>query len=96
VDKFPTITFKSTALRWSGDQLVAVDGILTMIGQTKPVTLNVRSLRCTTHFRTKKEVCGVEASTTLKRSDWGIAQKFQPPLIGDEVTLYVQSEGFID
>jgi polyisoprenoid-binding protein YceI len=41
-------------------------------------------------------VCGVEASTTLKRSDWGIAQKFQPPLIGDEVTLYVQSEGFID
>jgi polyisoprenoid-binding protein YceI len=96
VDKFPAITFKSTALRWSGDQLVAVDGLLTMIGQTKPVTLNVKSLRCITHFRTKKEVCGVEAFTTLKRSDWGIAQKFQPPLIGDDVTLYVQSEGFID
>jgi polyisoprenoid-binding protein YceI len=96
VDKFPAITFKSTALRWNGDRLVAVDGLLTMIGQTKPVTLDVKSLRCTTHFRTKKEVCGVEAFAILKRSDWGIAQKFQPPLLGDEVTLYVQSEGFID
>jgi polyisoprenoid-binding protein YceI len=96
VDKFPTITFKSTALRWNGDLLVAVDGILSMLGQTKPVTLNVKSLRCVTHFRTKKEVCGVEAQTILKRSDWGIAQKFQPPLIGDEVSMYIQSEGFID
>jgi polyisoprenoid-binding protein YceI len=96
VDKFPAITFKSTALRWNGDRLVAVDGLLTMIGQTKPVTLDVKSLRCTTHFRTKKEVCGVEAFAILRRSDWGIAQKFQPPLIGDDVTLYVQSEGFID
>jgi hypothetical protein len=41
-------------------------------------------------------VCGVEAFAILRRSDWGIAQKFQPPLLGDEVTLYVQSEGFID
>ena len=96
VEKFPTVTFKSTALRWSGDQLTAVEGTLTMLGQTKPVTLNVKSLRCVTHFRTKKEVCGVEAATVLKRSEWGIAQKFQPPLIGDEVTMYIQSEGFID
>jgi polyisoprenoid-binding protein YceI len=96
VDRFPTVTFKSTALRWNGDQLEAVDGLLTMIGQTKPVTLNVRSFKCITHFRTKKEVCGVEAVTTLKRSEWGIAQKFQPPLLSDEVGLYIQSEGFID
>lgn len=96
VEKFPTITFKSTAVRWNGDQLDSVDGLLTMIGQTKPVTLNVRSFKCIIHFRTKKEICGVEAVATLRRSEWGIAQKFPPPLLSDEVGLYIQSEGFID
>jgi polyisoprenoid-binding protein YceI len=96
VDKFPTVTFKSTALKWSGDKLAAVEGNLTMLGQTRPVTLSVKSMVCTIHFRLKKEVCGVEAFTTLKRSEWSIAQRFQPPLLADEVELYIQSEGFID
>jgi polyisoprenoid-binding protein YceI len=96
VDKFPTASFKSTALKWSGDTLEAVEGNLTMLGQTRPVTLTVGSLACTIHFRTKKEVCGVEAFTTLKRSDWSLGARFPPPLLSDEVDLYIQSEGFID
>jgi polyisoprenoid-binding protein YceI len=96
VDKFPTVTFKSTALKWKGDELEAIEGNLTMLGQTRPVTLSVGSMACVIHFRLKKELCGVEAFTTLKRSDWNIAPRFQPPLLSDEVKLYIQSEGFID
>jgi polyisoprenoid-binding protein YceI len=96
VDKFPTITFKSTAFRFDGDRLDSIEGNLTMLGQTKPVTLSVASLRCTTHFRLKVEVCGVEARTALKRLEWGIAPRFQPPLLSDEVGLYIQAEGFRD
>ena len=96
VDKFPTITFKSTALRFDGDRLDAIEGNLTMLGQTKPVTLSVASFRCTMHFRLKVEVCGVEARTVLKRLEWGIGTRFQPPLLSDEVGMYIQAEGFRD
>jgi polyisoprenoid-binding protein YceI len=95
-DRFPTITFQSTVFRFDGDRLDSIEGNLTMLGQTKPVTLSVASFRCTTHFRLKVEVCGVEARTALKRVEWGIATRFEPPLLSDEVGLYIQAEGFRD
>jgi len=96
VDKFPAVTFRSTAFRFDGDRLAAVDGELTMLGQTKLVTLTVNSYRCTTHFHLKIEVCGVEARTVLKRLEWGIGTRFPPPILSDEVEMYIQAEGFRD
>ncbi len=34
VEKFPTVTYKSTALKFDGDKLVGVDGEMTMMGVT--------------------------------------------------------------
>jgi polyisoprenoid-binding protein YceI len=94
VQRHPEIRFESTALRFTSGVLTGVDGNLTMLGVTRPVTLKVQSFRCTQHFRLKKEVCGAEATTTIKRSDFGMT--YALPLVGDEVTLNIEVEGFKD
>lgn len=90
VEKFPTITFKSSAFKFDGDTLVAVSGDLNMHGVTRPVTLDVTHFRCGEHPMKKVPLCGADAVATLKRSDWGMTTYV--PSIGDEVTLRIQVE----
>lgn len=40
-EEFPQITFKSTAIEKTGDKTAKVTGDLTLVGTTKPVTLDV-------------------------------------------------------
>ena len=54
VEKFPTVTYKSTALKFDGDKLVAVEGEMTMMGVTKPMALKVNSFKCIMHPMLKK------------------------------------------
>src|SRR5947207_10831132 len=39
VAKYPTLTFKGSKVIFDGDRIVQVDGELTMLGVTKPVSL---------------------------------------------------------
>ncbi|MBD5803674.1 hypothetical protein AZOA_31150 [Azoarcus sp. Aa7] len=89
-EKYPTITFKSTKLNFTGDKLASVDGNLTIKGVTKPVKLEVTSFHCMEHPMLKKEACGANASAVVKRSDFG-AGKFAPH-VGDDVTLEIAVE----
>jgi polyisoprenoid-binding protein YceI len=43
VEKYPTVTYKSTALKFDGDKLTGVEGEMTMMGVTKPLALKVRA-----------------------------------------------------
>jgi polyisoprenoid-binding protein YceI len=72
VEKFPTATYKSTAVRFKGNDPVAVEGELTLHGVTKPVSLAINKFKCIMHPMLKKEVCGADASGTFNRSDFGI------------------------
>lgn len=90
VEKHPTITFKSTKARFSGDKLAALDGELTMRGVTKPVTLTVTAFHCGLNPIVKKQACGADAVATIKRSDFGI--NYALPMVGDEVKLLIQVE----
>ncbi len=92
VEKFPTITFKSNNLKFDGDSLVGADGDLTIMGVTKPVSLNVSLFRCIQHPVNKKDMCGAEASTAIKRSEWGI--KRGAVGIGDDVKISIQIEAY--
>jgi polyisoprenoid-binding protein YceI len=94
VAEYPTITFKSTKAHFNGDTLASLDGDLTMRGQTKPVTLTVNKFHCGAHPVAKKPACGADASTTVKRSDFGI--KYGLPVIGDEVKLLLNVEALKD
>ena len=42
IAKFPNATFKGSKLSFDGDKLTAVEGEFTMLGVTKPLTLNVQ------------------------------------------------------
>lgn len=88
--KYPTITYKSSSLKFEGDKLVAVEGNLTVKGVTKPVTLKVSSLHCMPHPMLKKDACGANATATIKRSEFN-AGKYAPH-VGDDVTISIAIE----
>ncbi len=89
-EKYPTITFKSTGVKFAGDKLASVDGKLTVKGVTKPVTLDVTSFHCMPHPMLKKLGCGANASTTIKRSEFGAGAN--APYVSDEVKLVIAVE----
>lgn len=93
-EKFPTMTFRSKAVKFSGDQPASAEGELTLLGVTRPLTLTITQVKCGTHPMNKKEDCGAEVTGTLKRSDFGM--KTFIPAVGDEVTLRIQVEAWKD
>lgn len=86
----PTITFESTAVTWSGDKLATVSGDLTILGVSKPVTLEVNAINCGTHPFNKKQVCGFDATASIKRSDFGV--NYGLPAIGEVLDLQIELE----
>ena len=95
VAEFPTMTYRSTGVRFRGDDLDVVEGNLTLLGVTKPVALKIERWKCGPDPRTggKRYQCGGNATGAFKRSDFGM--KFGlPTAIGDEVTLWMSFYGF--
>ena len=92
VAEFPEMVFKSTKLNFSGDKVQSVDGTLTLLGVTKPVTLTATSFNCGANPMSKKDMCGGDLVATIKRTDFGM--KYAVPAIGDEVKLFIAVEGY--
>ena len=92
VKTFPVITYHSDSVEFSGEQPVRVMGALTLLGVTRPLNLSIEHYLCGFHPIYMKTVCGINATGTLKRSDFGMTAF--SPLIGDEVKIVVQAEGF--
>lgn len=92
--EFPQITFKSTKVTFSGDTVTSVDGNLTIMKTTKPVTLTVSAMKCDVNPFGKKFTCGFDASTKIKRSDFGI--NYGLPAIGDDVGITLEMEAVKD
>jgi polyisoprenoid-binding protein YceI len=89
-EKYPTITFKSTQVKFDGDKPVAVEGNLTIKGVTKPVTLTVTSFHSMPHPMLKKEAIGANAVAKLKRSDFNMGKNV--PYVSDDVSLTIAVE----
>jgi polyisoprenoid-binding protein YceI len=95
VQEFPTMTFRSTKVVFKGDDPASVEGNLTMLGVTRPVTLQLDRWKCGPDIRTqgKRYQCGGNATGSFKRSEFGM--KFGlPSAIGDEVKLWMSFYGF--
>tara|TARA_R110002049_G_scaffold42138_1_gene126033 strand:- start:865 stop:1443 length:579 start_codon:yes stop_codon:yes gene_type:complete len=71
VEKYPEITYTGK-LVFEGDEPVAVEGELTMIGQTRPVQLSINSFNCIQHPMFKREVCGADVEGEFNRRDFGM------------------------
>jgi polyisoprenoid-binding protein YceI len=86
---FGTATFKSTSVKFSGDNPVSIEGNLTIKGVTKPVTLTVSSFKHAQNMM-KKDAIGADATTQIKRSDFNMSKYV--PMVSDEVTLTIALE----
>lgn len=93
VKKYPTLKFKADDFKFDGDKLVEVNGKLTLLAVTKPVTLQIKSFTCGPHPMNKKETCGIDAVTSIKRSDFGM--NTFAPAIGDEVKISIGMEASV-
>ncbi len=86
VAKFSTARFVSTNVAVDGTRAI-IKGDLTMLGVTKPVELETRFEGAGANPMNKKATLGFHASTTIKRSEWGMTKYV--PMVGDEVKLRI-------
>jgi polyisoprenoid-binding protein YceI len=91
VEKFPTMTFKSTAVTGTSGKLQVV-GDLTLAGVTKSVTLDVDGPTPPQKSAGGKLASGFSATGKLKRSDFNFGPKFTEPSLGDEVQFTLDIE----
>ncbi len=94
VGKFPTLTYKATKLKFTGDKLTGADGELTLLGVARPVSLDLTAFRCGPHPMNKKPMCGANATATIKRSEFGLSTYV--PAVGDEVKITIEVEAVKD
>jgi len=94
VEKFPTMTFKSTKITKGEGSKLKVEGNLTLHGVTKVVVFDVDvTPELTNRGQTHK---GVTASAKINRKDYGLnwnqTLEAGGVLVGDEVTIQVDME----
>ena len=90
VAKYPTASFKSTAIEVTGPNTGKVTGELTLHGVTKPVTLDTTFNGGGINPVSKNYVVGFSATGKVKRTDFGVS--YAAPVVGDEVTLTISGE----
>lgn len=92
--KYPTATFKSTKVeKADGEGKFKVTGDLNLHGVTKAVVLDAKLNRAEDHPMKKVPTIGFDASTTIKRSDFGM--DFMVPKVGDEIRIKITTEASV-
>ena len=91
VENYPTITFKSSSIELLGQDRAKVHGDLTILGKTHPVTLNVKYNKSGVHPFSGKYIAGFSATTTVKRSQYGMT--YGLPALGDDIEIRLEIEG---
>ena len=92
--EFPEMTFESTKVDVTGERTGKVTGDLTLLGVTKPVTLDVTFNKMEPHPLppyNKVLTAGFSVRGTIKRSDFGMT--YFLPAVGDEIQLMLEVEG---
>ncbi|HAT6934929.1 TPA: hypothetical protein JAN60_14100 [Legionella pneumophila] len=92
--QFPTATFASNRVEVIGKNKAKVYGMLTLHGVTKPIILNVILNKAGINLLNDRETAGFSATTSLKRSDYGI--KALIPEVGDDVEIEIEAEAYLD
>jgi polyisoprenoid-binding protein YceI len=96
VEKYPTITFKSSKVEKGAGNKVKVMGDLTMHGVTKPVVLDGELAPEVANPFSGAKTRGFSATTTLNRKDFGLnwnkALEAGGVLVGDDVKVQIEAE----
>jgi polyisoprenoid-binding protein YceI len=96
VEQFPTLSFRSTQVRRTGDHELAVTGDLTIHGVTRQVTFQVEGPTAAGKDPWGNTRIGVSATTRINRKDfgltWNTALETGGILVGEDVTITLDLE----
>jgi polyisoprenoid-binding protein YceI len=92
-DKYPTVTFKSTKVQPLGGHKFKVTGDLTVHGVTRSVVLAATLNKVGPHPMTKAQAIGFDATTSIKRSDFGVGAYV--PNVSDQISIRITTEGAV-
>ncbi|MEC7029178.1 MAG: YceI family protein, partial [Pseudomonadota bacterium] len=91
VEEFPTMTFKSSAIEVTGEKTGKITGDLTLLGVTKPVTLDVVSHKAGEFPMGDMYKAGFTATAMIDRSEWGM--NYGLPAMDKMVEIRIEVEG---
>lgn len=92
VEKFPTLHFRSTAVKSQGNKKFKLVGDLTLHGITKEVTMLLEHTGTIENPMSKKPTAGFQVTGTINRSDFNLGNGFPPPMISNEVRIKADGE----
>ena len=92
-DKYPVVTFKSTAVQPLGGNKFKVTCNLTVNGVTRPVVLDATLNKIGPHPMSKAQSIGFDATASIKRSDFGMGAYV--PNVSDAVNIRITTEGSV-
>jgi len=95
--RFPTMTFRSKTIEVTGTNTFRIHGDLTLHGVTRSIVLDARyNGGYASHPMEPKARIGFSATTTFKRSDFGVSKGIPAPGttmgVGDEVQVVLETE----
>ncbi len=91
-EKFPTLHFKSNAIKPAGKNKYKLTGDLTIHGVTKSTTVDLEYRGTAENAMNKKPTAGFQVTGVIKRSDFNVGNGFPPPMISDEVQIKADGE----
>ncbi len=71
-EKYPTMRFVSDKFIFDEDKVFSVEGQLTLLGKTQPLTLKANQFNCYQSPMLKREVCGGDFEGTIDRTAFGM------------------------
>lgn len=89
---YPAMLFRSHKLVFTEERLTAVEGTLALLGEIRPMRLEITRFKCGLNLANRKRGCGADATGVVKRSEFGLSNGL--PFIGDEVRLRIQVEAY--
>ena len=96
VEKYPTMTFKSTSVKPNGDGGYNVTGDLTLHGVTKQITFDVDGPSAPGKDPWGNTRIGLSATTKISRKDfglnWNAALETGGILVGDDVHITLEAQ----
>ncbi|WP_421785916.1 YceI family protein [Hyphobacterium sp.] len=91
-ERHPQIIFEATDIRTTGELTGVAEGLLTIRGETRPVTMDIEFYGGNFNFLENRDAIGFGADMLVSRSDFGIGPLIPSAIASDEVRIRIEAE----
>jgi polyisoprenoid-binding protein YceI len=92
VANHPTAKFVGDKFKFEGDKVTEVAGTMTIRGKSNPAVIKAVGFNCYDNPALKREVCGGDFETVIKRSLYGVDWGLSNLVTTDDVKVSIQVE----